>query len=175
LGARSVAPKGKFHCPFGKLHSYKKREIIGRRTIRSAGSLDRAARRLPMVATLGSAIILVEDDDSMREAFKRLLQFAGFECVAYTSAEALLSAPTGQGAACVVSDLKLPRMSGLELLFELRARGGWPPLILITAHDAPALREEALRCGAADYLAKPFRGTALLDAIKVVVDRARLS
>ena len=78
-----------------------------------------------------------------------------------------------EGAACVVSDLKLPAISGLELLAELRARGGRPPLILITAYDAPGLREEAAQRGAAAYLAKPFRGTALLDVVKAVIESAR--
>jgi CheY-like chemotaxis protein len=65
----------------------------------------------------------------------------------------------------VVSDLKLPRMSGLELLDELRARGGWQPLVLITGHDEPGLREEAGRRGAAAYLVKPLSRAQLLGAI----------
>ena len=118
-----------------------------------------------MVTAKGRAILVVEDDDSMRQAIARLLCAADFECDAYTSAEALLARGGGGDAACVVSDLKLPGKSGLELLDEMRARGGWPPLVLITAHDAPGLREEALRRGAAAYLAKPFRGTALLEVL----------
>jgi len=109
----------------------------------------------------------------MREAIQRLLHTAGIGCAAYASAEALLAGGAHEGAACVVSDLKLPGMSGLELLAELRARGRWLPLILITAHDAPGLREEAARRGAVAYLAKPFRGTALLDAVKAVIEPAR--
>jgi len=114
-------------------------------------------------------VLLVEDDDSMREAVERLLGAAGFECVAYASAEALLAESGREGAACVVSDLKLPAMSGLELLDEVRARGWALPLILITAHDAPGRREEASAHGAAGYLVKPFRGTALLEVIKNVI------
>jgi FixJ family two-component response regulator len=89
--------------------------------------------------------------------------------VAYASAEALLADNAGLDAACVVSDLKLPAMSGLELLAELRARGRRVPLILITAYDAPGLGGEALRRGAAAYLVKPFHGTALLDAVRAVI------
>ena len=74
---------------------------------------------------------------------------------------------SADAAACVVSDLKLPGMSGLELLSELRARGAGSPVILITAHDSPALRAEAARLGAAAYLAKPFLGSELLTAIRV--------
>ena len=60
----------------------------------------------------------------------------------------------------------LPAMSGLDMLAEMRARGGWPPLVLVTAHDRPGLREEAVRRGAAGYLAKPFHGTSLVAALE---------
>ena len=123
-----------------------------------------------MVPAPGSMVLVVEDDPSMREAIKRLLNAAGVECAAYASAESMLASGHGEGAACVVSDLKLPAMSGLDLLAELRARAGCPPFILITAHDAPGLGEEAVRRGAAAYLAKPFCGTVLLDAVKAVIE-----
>lgn len=110
-------------------------------------------------------VLVVEDDDSMREAIETLLEAAGIETMLYASAEALLAGGAGAGSACIVSDFKLPGMSGLELLAELRLRGGWPPVILITAHDSAALRVDAKRRGAAAYLAKPFLGSALLDAI----------
>ena len=110
-------------------------------------------------------VIVVEDDASMREAIERLLGAAGIACTAYASAESMLADIAAGEAACVVSDFKLPSKSGLELLAELLTRHSPPPLILITAHDAPGLREEALQRGAADYLVKPFRGTALLASI----------
>lgn len=113
-------------------------------------------------------MILVEDDARVREAIERLLDIAGFECSAFDSAEALLAQEPQASAACIVSDLRLPAMSGLELLDRLRLRGDRTPLVLVTAHDVPGLRDEALRMGAAAYLAKPFRGTALLDAIRRV-------
>lgn len=122
---------------------------------------------------VGRKILVVEDDDSMRSAIERLLGVAGFECTAYVSAEGMLLDNAREDAACVVSDLKLPGMSGLELLAALRARGGWPPLILITAHDVPGLREEATRCGAEAYLVKPFSGIALLNAVREVIEPAR--
>lgn len=110
-------------------------------------------------------VLIVEDDTSMRQAIERLLGAAGIESGTYLSAEALLANGAAADASCIVSDLKLPALSGLEMLDVIRARGWQPPLILITAHDAPGLREEAARHGVAAFLAKPFRGTALLDAI----------
>jgi len=118
----------------------------------------------------GRNVLVVEDDDSVREAIERLLKTADFACSAYATAEALLEAGTAPGADCVISDLKLPAMSGLELLAELRARGASAPLILITAHDTPELRERAARQGASAYLAKPFRGTVLLAAVEAAID-----
>lgn len=110
-------------------------------------------------------VLIVEDDESLRQAIERLLGAAGIESRAYLSAEALLANGAAANASCIVSDLKLPALSGLEMLDEIRARGWQPPLILITAHDAPGLRDEAVRHGVASYLVKPFRGTVLLDAI----------
>ncbi|HUL65645.1 MAG TPA: response regulator [Burkholderiaceae bacterium] len=112
---------------------------------------------------------MVEDDDSMREAIERLLSAAGFGCTAYASADALLTRGIDEDSACVISDLRLPGMSGLELLAALRERDISLPFILITAHDAPGLRQKAMSCGAAAYLAKPFRGTMLLDAVRGVI------
>lgn len=113
----------------------------------------------------GRRVLVVEDDASMREAIERLLGAAGIEAKLYPSAEDLLANGAAATAACIVSDWKLPAASGLEMLDAIHARGWHPPLILITAHDEPGLREAAARHGVAAYLAKPFRGTALLDAI----------
>jgi two-component system response regulator FixJ len=120
-------------------------------------------------------VLVVEDDDGMRAAIVRLLKAAGFAPDAYASAEALLAAESAGGAACVVSDLRLPERSGLELLGALRGRGWDLPMILITAHDAPGLREEAARRGVADYLPKPFRGTDLLAAIAHIVTPSQVA
>ena len=125
------------------------------------------------VGAISRRVLLVEDDESMRTAVERLLGAYHFECSVYASAEELLAQGADADAACVVSDLMLPAMSGLEMLDELHARGGWPPLVLVTAHDRPGLREEALRHGAAGYLAKPFHGAALVAAVRSAIDSAR--
>jgi two-component system response regulator FixJ len=119
-----------------------------------------------MAMGAGRRVLVVDDDEGMREAIESLLDAAGFETATYASAEALLAGGAVEGATCVISDLKLPSMSGLELLTELRARGAGPPVIVITAHDAPGVCNEAVRLGAAAYLAKPFLGSALLAAIE---------
>lgn len=122
-----------------------------------------------MPLPLTGVILVVDDDDSMRQAIQRLLNAAGLKTEAYDSAEALLSDSRAAFAACVVSDYMLPGMSGIELLAELRKRGIGPPLIVVTAHDSPTLRADALRRGAAGYLAKPFHSKDLLEAIDAAV------
>jgi FixJ family two-component response regulator len=114
-------------------------------------------------------VIVVEDDESMREALVRLLKAAGFESATHASAEEFLAAGAGEGGACVVSDLRLPGSTGLDLLAILRARGDRTPFILITAHDRPGQREEAARRGAAAYLIKPFLGTVLLETLRAAI------
>ena len=109
----------------------------------------------------------------MREAIETLLDAAGIANTAYPSAEALLAEDAVGDALCIISDLKLPAMSGLQLLTELRTRGAQAPVIVITAHDAPGVRSDAERCGAAAYFAKPFLGSALLAAIVRIAETPR--
>jgi FixJ family two-component response regulator len=123
-----------------------------------------------MVVVLRGKVLVVEDDDSMREAIERLLNAAGVGCSAYASADALLTRGVDEGSACVICDLRLPGMSGLELLATLRERGISLPFILITAHDSRGLRQKAMQRGAAAYLVKPFRGTTLLEAVRAAIE-----
>ena len=116
----------------------------------------------------GTSVLVVEDDEGMREAIETLLDAAGMSATAYASAEALLADDAVGDALCVITDVKLPAMSGLELLTHLRTRNPHTRVIVITAHDSPGMRKEVARLGAAAYLPKPFEGNALLLAIKDV-------
>jgi FixJ family two-component response regulator len=120
----------------------------------------------------GRVVLVVEDDASMREAIETLLSVAGFSAVLYGSAEEILAADVGELPFCVISDLNLPVMSGLDLLTELRRRSGQARVIIITAYDSAPTRAEALRRGAVQYLAKPFPGSALLAAIEDISAQA---
>jgi len=118
---------------------------------------------------MGGRVLVVEDDDSMRQAVERLLNAAGYANAVYSSAEELLASAPVKGDVCVISDLKLPGMSGLELLAELRKRGCQQPMILMTAHDSPSGRKEAEHCGVAVYLMKPFLGSELVAVLRRVL------
>lgn len=117
------------------------------------------------MATIGQRVLVIEDDEGMREAIESLLGAAGYATASFASAEALLAAGAVGGVCCIVSDVRLPAMSGLELVDELRRRSNaCPPVIVITAHDSAAVRDGAARRGAA-YLTKPFAGAELLQAV----------
>ena len=117
-------------------------------------------------------VLVVEDDDSMREAIATLLSLSGYRALLFASAEAMLAEGAIDRPLCVISDLHLPAMSGLDLLIELRRRS-WPtPVIIMTAFDSPTTRREAMRRGAVAYMAKPFPGATLLTAIHKISSTA---
>ena len=111
-------------------------------------------------------VVIVEDDDGMRKALDRLLRAAGYQPLLFSSAEAFLGTATAHLAACMVLDIHLPGMSGLELGRKLTASGRVPPIIFITGQDDDAAREEARQLQCLAYFRKPFEGVALLDAIR---------
>jgi FixJ family two-component response regulator len=110
-------------------------------------------------------ILVVEDDRAMREALTRILSVAGFCASGFPSAEALLESGLASGAACLVLDIHLPGISGFELHRRLMNRGFSAPVIFITGVDDEATREKAAKAGADAYLAKPFPGRQLIDAV----------
>jgi FixJ family two-component response regulator len=98
-------------------------------------------------------------------AIERLLRAGGFAVATFTSAEAALEAGVAAASDCLILDVNLPGMSGFDLYRRLASAGEELPAIFITAHDEPAVREEAERLGASSYLPKPFSGRTLLDAV----------
>ena len=110
-------------------------------------------------------VVVVEDDPGMRTALEKVLGAAGFRATTFPSAEALLDAGAAGGAGCLVLDVRLPGLSGLELCRELQARGPTPPVIFMTALDDEAVRQQALQTGCITILHKPFPSRLLIDAI----------
>jgi FixJ family two-component response regulator len=109
-------------------------------------------------------VVVVEDDSSMSRAIDRLLHTAGFYPIIFNSAEALLKTNAITDAACMISDIRLPGLSGFSLYQRLRELGSAPPVIFITAHDSTGAREQAEALG--QYLPKPFHGRELVDAVR---------
>ena len=110
-------------------------------------------------------IAIVDDEEPVRKALKRLLRASGLEAESYASGKDFLDASTQRRPDCVVLDLHMPGMSGLEVLRELRASRGGLPAVMITAYDEPATREQCLAAGATAYLRKPLEEHELLDTI----------
>jgi FixJ family two-component response regulator len=112
-------------------------------------------------------VILVEDDPSVQRALRRLLEFSGFEVRAFSHPSALQATGIPGRNACLIFDVHLPEMSGVELYQALTAAGCRSPLILITAHIDDATRAMTKRVKAAAVLIKPFSRDSLLAAIRL--------
>jgi FixJ family two-component response regulator len=117
----------------------------------------------PMSAQL--VVSVVDDDESVRESLPPLLEAFGFVARAFTSAEAFLGSDAVARTSCLILDITMPGMSGVELYRELRARGCNIPVIFITARGNGALRQALLEEGAVECLDKPFDDAALLQAL----------
>lgn len=117
------------------------------------------------MSTRTPRIVVVEDDVSMGPAIERILRAGGFAAERFASAEAAIVADGASRADCLVLDIQLPGMSGLEFYRSLPHSSRRTPAIFITAHDEPAVREEAEKLGRAHYLLKPFSGRALLGCV----------
>ena len=117
-----------------------------------------------------TVIHVIDDDAAMRDSLAFLLDVNGFGARVYDSATAFLSqAPIAQ-LTCVVSDIRMPGMNGIELVRKLRGEGAACPVILITGHGDVALAVEAMKAGAADFIEKPFDDAVLLDAIRAALE-----
>jgi len=110
-------------------------------------------------------ITIVDDDESVRDALTSLLHAVGWQAEAFASAEAFLQSGHVHTTACLLLDVRLPGLSGLELQRQLRGSQARLPLIFLTAHGTAAMRAQTLQAGAVAFFAKPFSDTALLEAI----------
>jgi FixJ family two-component response regulator len=115
-------------------------------------------------------ISIVDDDKSVREATRGLMSALGFTAEAFASGEDFLKSGGVQGTSCLIVDMQMPGMSGLELHAQLVASGRAIPTILITAYPGKRGRARALDAGITCYLTKPFSEDALLDCIRFALD-----
>ena len=116
-------------------------------------------------------VAIVDDDDSVRGTLQELLRSAGFPSRAFESAEAFLGSGHQQETACLITDIRMPGMSGLELQARLNAERCRIPTICITAHGDEEMRFQALRAGAVEFLPKPFDDEVLIESIRAALNR----
>jgi len=117
-----------------------------------------------------TVIHVIDDDAAMRDSLAFLLDVNGFKPQVYESADTFLKGEGADAASCVVSDIRMPGMTGVELVRKLKGGGSSCPVILITGHGDVALAVEAMKAGAVDFIEKPFDDTALLGAIRAALD-----
>jgi FixJ family two-component response regulator len=121
----------------------------------------------------GPIVFVVDDDRSVRDSLHRLITSVGLRVEVFPSAQAFLSAPRPDVPGCLVLDVRLPGLSGLDLQRELAQSHATLPIIFLTGHGDIPMSVQAMKAGAAEFLTKPFRGQDLLDAIGHAIERDR--
>ena len=115
-------------------------------------------------------IAVVDDDELVRVALQRLLKASGFAEASFGSAEDFLKSGRLPEIACLIADIRMPGMSGLDLQAQLKSEGHAIPIVFITAHGDEKMRLQAMRAGAVGFLAKPFDVGILLDRVRAALE-----
>jgi FixJ family two-component response regulator len=119
------------------------------------------------------AIFVVDDDVSVREALKNLFRSVGLTVETFSTAQEFFSSKRSSAPACLVLDVRLPGLSGLDVQRQLAEANSEMPIIFITAHGDIPMSVRAMKAGAVEFLPKPFRDQDLLDAVRQAIDRDR--
>ena len=115
-------------------------------------------------------VAIVDDDAAVRVALEGLLRSAGLSARAFDSAETFMESGQQFQAGCLIADIRMPGMSGLELQAKLNADHCRIPIVFITAHGDAQMRMQALRAGAVEFLSKPFNDEALLETVRAALE-----
>lgn len=115
-------------------------------------------------------VAIVDDDDLIRSSLQGLLKAVGLKAQAFPSAEDFLESGQQHHTACLIADIRMPGLSGLELQAKLNAENCRIPIIFITAHGDERLRMQALRAGAVEFLAKPFNDEVLIQSVRAALE-----
>jgi FixJ family two-component response regulator len=114
-------------------------------------------------------VAVVDDDDLLRDALRRLLKASGLGALSFESAEDLLNSGRLSEIACLIADVRMPGISGLELQARLKTEGCEIPIIFITAHGDAKMRIQAMRDGAVEFLTKPFDNAVLIEMVRAAI------
>ena len=116
-------------------------------------------------------IDIIDDDEAMRHSVAFLLDVQGFESRQHESANAFLNSAEGRGADCIITDVRMPDMTGLELVRKLKSEGVVSPVIVMTGHGDIGLAVEAMKAGVIDFIEKPFANETLISAVQEALRR----
>ena len=128
-----------------------------------------------MTSTNVPTVFVVDDDAGVRASIQGLLKSAKLRCASFGTAEEFLRSKPPEGPSCLVLDVSLPGVNGLDLQRELADAGVRIPIIFITGHGDIPMSVKAMKSGAAEFLTKPFQDQDLLDAIRQALDRDRVA
>jgi FixJ family two-component response regulator len=115
-------------------------------------------------------VAIVDDDDSIRSALQGMLKAVGYPAQAFASAEDFLKSGQHRQTSCLIADIRMPGMSGLDLQAQLNAEHCKIPIIFMTAHGDAKMRIQALRSGAVEFLSKPFDEEVLLESVRAALE-----
>src|SRR5690606_24727529 len=132
---------------------------------RCSASHCRASARRNSTMASDPIVYVIDDDDSARHSLEFLLDVAGIRVRSFASADAFLSASPPLAGACIVTDVRMPGMSGIELVEALHKQGAAVPVIVITGHADVPLAIQAMKAGVSDFIEKPFDDDVMLAAI----------
>jgi RNA polymerase sigma factor (sigma-70 family) len=127
--------------------------------------------RTPLVKEPAPTVIVIDDDDAVRGSLKLLLKSVNLPVTVYSSAQEFLPRYVLDQPGCLIVDVRMPGMSGLELQQQLNLRGAMIPIIFITGHGDISMAVEAMQHGAFDFLPKPFRDQDLLDRVQRAIEK----
>src|SRR6516164_5682930 len=127
----------------------------------------------PAAAIVPPVVFVIDDDASMRAALSSLIRSVGLRVEVFASASEFLATKRTDGPSCLILDVRLPGVSGLDFQAELAKSNNVIPMIFITGHGDIPMSVKAMKAGAVEFLTKPFRDQELLDAVQVALERAR--
>ena len=125
-----------------------------------------------MTATAGAMVFVIDDDESMRKSLERLLDAARYKTEIFKSASAFLSRSAHSGPSCVIVDVKMPGLTGIELQNALIEIGREEQLVFVTGHGDIAMCAAVMKAGAVDFLPKPFKSKQLLESVERALSRS---
>ena len=137
------------------------------------GRRDVSRRADPAASATASVVFVVDDDASVRDSLGRLISSVGFKVETFANARAFLGARRPDAPGCLVLDVRLPGLSGLDLQRELAETDAALPIVFLTGHGDIPMSVQAMKAGAVEFLTKPFRQQNLLDAIRSAIERDR--